>query len=318
MTNNHQFDFDFADIGTQYTRNKKAFWNKAEWTKSVYDAAFEKATIELEKLTGVEYDYFSFAVPAWREQSEYTFVNCKLNETKPYSLWTPKISYSRTDVEIFLAYCERNIHVKKSGRLIKIQSNAKVKKAAIYIEQIGTILVSLFASPQADYKLDYSPMKSSFFNDSYLDEMESLYVPFRTWGGVYAAQTIGESNEKAPSVKTFTTNGREFVNFGGLSSQCWHDCHAYSICPIENWNGETFTYRELISAYNDGSVQRGDARGLMVKVRGHLCVFEKEFFVYDNKVTTEDRTLVANEDLDEEENSGLDFEKADDELAEEY
>lgn len=308
-----QFGFDFQDEKTSYRKKTIGFWNQILKTKCEYFAFFDGAVKKLASLSGIEFFFFSSAIEASIAEHEKQIGHNNPPDDKKYFLWRSDFDYSKEQFNELLMLCEtKQFH---EGATVKVRQSIKETNVALYIEGVGTLKMYRSGDEEKRVHVDYCPFKSKFFEDSYLDDAESIYAPYKTWGNAYAAQTIAESNTQPASVKTFSFNGREFVNKGGMSCKSWHDCNAYSICALSDWNGDTFNHKELLEAFNTGAVERGDCRGLVVKVRGVLCVLEKFFIFYDDNVKSEDRDQVYHDDNTDENEEGEDLEE--EEFAEE-
>ncbi len=79
----------------------------------------------------------------------------------------------------------------------------------------------------------------------------------------------------------------------------------WSVCLLADWTGPTYNYETQNKAVNDGRIQRSDRRGLIVRVRGQLCVLEAAACFYDD--VAKDTTInFRSDDTDQNENPDLD------------
>ncbi|MDR9230066.1 hypothetical protein FEP08_05637 [Burkholderia multivorans] len=154
---------------------------------------------------------------------------------------------------------------------------------AIYAVGIGTVIVREWVS-SGDRSITFEPGRATFFLDSFRDEMPAHYAPVSLWRPAYCADKIAVSNDAAPSVPTFLFGGREYVNTGGMSNRGKESCIAWSVAPLDGWTETTYSYRSACAAYDRYEKERGDRRGLIVKVRGQLCVLDKPVLFFDDNV----------------------------------
>ncbi|UUZ66348.1 hypothetical protein LP417_35650 (plasmid) [Polaromonas sp. P1-6] len=124
---------------------------------------------------------------------------------------------------------------------------------------------------------------------------------------------MSESNGIA-SLPTFTVAGREYVQLGGMHSQSRREGDAWLVGALSDWTGPTFeSYTSHIAAYNAGTVERGDNRGVLVKVRGLVCVLVSPALVYDDNAA--DAVIAADEEEDESYEDAEDaFEESEEEM----
>lgn len=133
------------------------------------------------------------------------------------------------------------------------------------------------------YAIDFLPWRDSFLGDSYRDGMQEIEAPCSIWAKAYCADKLVCSSDGIASVPTFMLNGREFINDGGMSHGQYRECEGWSFTPKAEWNGPTYSYRSQCRAWDDGSLERGDRRGLVVRVQ--LCVLDGAVTVYDTRAT---------------------------------
>jgi hypothetical protein len=89
------------------------------------------------------------------------------------------------------------------------------------------------------------------------------------------------SQNGVADVPTFTLRGREYVNDGMLHFGAYQECHAWTFRPVRDWTGPTYNYQSQCRAWDEGRTERGDRRGLVVRVRGKLCVLDGAARVFE-------------------------------------
>ena len=307
-----QTGFLFEDETPVYNAHPVGTWTVKKLSTQEYLEIFENAKNKLNSLSGMMHKYFSHALfntiethkeyLEWNKNSLHDF----------YHLWHENLEFSEQEIKQFIAHCS----LMKLGNFedaeFKVVEEKNHIRAGMYLEGIGSITVIIWSTIANNFRSDFSVHRDSFFLESYRESIESIYAPVTLWDRAYSAQIIAEA-KGVPSVRTFVLNGRDFVNIGATFRGDWSDCKAYSLCPLTSWRGRTFNRRELVDAYNDGSVERGDSRGLIVSVRGVLCVLEKEYKVFDDK-TVYDFSATAYEEEEEPNNEDEDEEELDEEF----
>ena len=294
-----QIGFDFDDGNEGYQVHPVGTWlENMSQTTAHYRAHFAHATAKLQGQTGMVAALFQRATEATAKGFEVMVSVQEPDAEKKFYIWTDRFTYSEDEAAALFAHCRAQPRCTTGAIQYKSRDSVKTAIAAVYMEGVGTLSVS-FRNFEKDYLLHFSIERDTFFIDSHRDNAPAHKVPYQQWGAAYCGQTVAESRDTYPSVKSFTFNGREFVNKGGMSFRNWRDCEAYSVTPLHAWKGKTFTSKELYAAFDDGSVQRGDCRGLILKVRGVLCVLESYFVFYDDNVTAATATVVYDDDEDD-------------------
>ena len=133
--------------------------------------------------------------------------------------------------------------------------------------------------------VDFHPWRDAFFLDSFRDDLPAIYAARSTWAAAYCADKLAYSDSNIASVPTFSLNGREYINDGGYGRGNYYECEGWTFRPLADWCGPTFSYRTQCKAWDEGRLERGDRRGLVVSVRGQHCVLDGVARVYDDKAT---------------------------------
>jgi hypothetical protein len=63
-----------------------------------------------------------------------------------------------------------------------------------------------------------------------------------------------------------------------------HECTAWTYCARADWRGPTYSYSTVCRAWDEGRKERGDESGLIVKIKGQLCVLQSVATIYDDNV----------------------------------
>lgn len=152
----------------------------------------------------------------------------------------------------------------------------------MYVEGMGTLSYRRWSA--TNFGVDFDTFRDSVFLDSYQDRQPVIYAPEHVWAKAYCADKLAMSGAGVASVPTFTLNGREYVNTGSSGTRDYHECHAWTIRPLAQWDGPTYSYQTHCQAWDEGRIERGDQHGLVVSVRGKKCVLDGPAVVYDDQV----------------------------------
>ena len=305
-----QSGFQFDNQTLPHFAQAKGTWLQPQFTREEYFSLFDIAQNILADKKDIAGKLFKYALSECIANHDAQI--SQVNPQGIYQLWGLRLDdVSKTDLMLFYYHCVAMQNVKGSGAEYKVVNDLKHVEVGMHIPGLGS-LKAYFKKSGEWQNLTYTITRSTFFLDSYHDDIESIYAPYRVWESAYCAQVLAESGNKYASVKTFSIGGKRFVNKGTSSSKNWHECTAYSLLPLDLWKGDTFTYSTIIRAYDEGCLQRGDSRGLVVRVKGELCVLDRFYRVYDDKVCADDyKYLPCMDDPDDAPDDELDDELAD-------
>ena len=140
---------------------------------------------------------------------------------------------------------------------------------AMHVPGLGTFKAFRWPSGiGATFTLGRDPVMRS----SFADGRPIHHAPAALWRPCYCADKLAEAGQHAASVQPFEYGGREWINGGGVSCAGRDSCDAWQIVPPEDWQGQTYSYATQARAWDAGTLERGDRRGLLVSVRGQRCV----------------------------------------------
>jgi len=276
-----QFGFDFADMAEPaYAELPLGGWLDPEYTTDEFKAIFERAALVLPALSGALAVLFGGALEAAKDEHAQMLEACE--RTGAYHLWRVDVPAESSLIEAFQAACiARECPV--PGAEFKTLTEKRMTVHAMYVPDLGSLVVHQWAADNIG--IDYYPWRDSFFLPSYRDGRRVVKVPESVFAGTYCADKIAESNEGIASVPVFMHEGREYINDGGMSYGTYSECGGWAFCSMADWNGPTYSYRTQVKAWDEGRTERGDRRGLVVRVRGHLAVLTGETIFYDDNAT---------------------------------
>lgn len=292
-----QMGFDFASNASQSFAMERGAWLDPQWDAQQWVRAMDAATRRLptidEQFRAL---YQSGLDTAKVELAELIEDGADIS----WRLSSIKLATEGETLEAFVRACDRLMKDPVRGIEVKVRGEVRVKTAAVYIEDVGTIIAYEWSQVGTGH-IAYYPWKAPFFLTGFRDDMPIVKAPYATWKGAYCADKLAMSGKGVASVSTFKLAGREYIQTGGMCYRGLEQATAWRVCPIGDWNGETHSYQSICKAYDDGVRERGDERGLVVKVRGQLCVLEAAITVYDDQPSTETiARLFADRDADAE------------------
>ncbi|NLP65549.1 hypothetical protein [Paraburkholderia sacchari] len=278
-----QIGFDFGSNDSQSLDMDRGAWLAPCWDAPQWVRAIEEATRRLPMIDAQLCDLYRSGLDiAKGELADLIEEGADVS----WRLSSIKLTSEGETVEKFMRACEQWQKAPARGIEVKVREKVRLKTAAVYIEGVGTIIALQWSQVDSAH-IVYHPWKDSFFLSSFEDDMPMVKVPYATWKGAYCADKLAMSGNGVASVPTFKLNGREYVQTGGMCYGGLEQATAWRICPIADWNGETYSYRSITKAWDEGTRERGDERGMVVKVRGQLCVLESAINVYDERPSTD-------------------------------
>lgn len=276
-----QFGFDFGgDTTPTFAEAPYGTWNTPRFTVTEYRALFARAVAELERIAGPSRALFREGIEAASAELTKMIGRHPRDDGHPFSLWRPDFQPDLAQRLDFIAHCSNMIGSSFPGIEYKMRSTARGLTAAMYVEYVGTLIAYQWTSDEIG--IAYHPWRDHFFLESYRDAIERMEVPYTVWGRAYCADKLAMAGKKVASVPAFAVNGREYINDGTTSRGSYCECEGWTFCRPEDWSGPTYNYETQCKAWDDGRIERGDRRGLIISVRGRLCVIDGVAEFYDN------------------------------------
>jgi len=289
-----QFGFDFADDVQAFAEAAPGTWLRASHTAADYRVMIEQAGLALLQLKGPTRALFQRALEA--AQAELTAVGLRKTGTSAtFVLRLTSFDVDADDLAAFIALIEAAPHG-AGGHEHKVRRGTQDSlRVAMFVPQLGTLHAN--RGPNGAW-VDFELERGAFFMDSFRDGCPIHKLAAHVFRAAYCADKLAASDRQRAAVPTFSFGGREYVNTGGMSHDTYAEVQAWTIRPLADWHGATFSYREQCAAYSAGTIERGDHRGLVVTVRGVPCVLESQTHFYDDDVKRDDR-MFAVADVDE-------------------
>lgn len=289
-----QIGFDFCDETPAYRLDEDWTWTAKRLNMSEHVARLDISKSLLDALVGIPHAVFSdvllSVIAEHDRQIEWCGYNDKCKDDE-YALWGHEVKFNDVEYDTLITHC-----MKYDGRIVAgVEYKVRTRPSywttgnditvAMHAEGIGSIRISRNWGKEGTWhNIHFSHVqRDSVFLQGYQDDAAHSYCSEAVWAPAYSAQLIGEAHTKIPNVRTFRFGGREYVNTGASHCGDYSQCNAWAIAPADEWRGDTFNYAEMIDAWNRGACERGDMRGLLVRVRGQLCVLEQYLTAYDDQ-----------------------------------
>jgi len=299
-----QFGFDFADVAQPaYVELPVSGWLSPAHTTAEFLAIFERASLVVPSLTGAAAALFAHALQAAKAEHAKMLDVCDRGD-EAYELWRVDVHADASLIDAFRVECIAGASA-VPGIECKVRAERMLKVHGMYVPDLGSLVVHEYA--EDNFGVDFYPWRDSFFMHSYRDDIRFVRVAEAVFADAYCADKIAESNEGIASVPVFMHEGREYINDGGMSKGNYRECGAWAFCAIADWNGPTYSYRTQCQAWNEGRTERGDRRGLLVRVRGQLAVLTGKSIFFDDAATGYSRPLCEEQESEEAEYDENDY-----------
>jgi hypothetical protein len=319
MKNAGQIGFDFCDATPAYHLGADWTWTKQPRRRSEHMARLANSLEGLSQLVGVPHELFSKVLDSVFAEHERQVKWCAYdrNDDCLYDLWGHGMKLTAAEYDSLIMHTMKHDGMTIGGVEYKVRtrpsswSNEMDVTVAIHARGIGSVRIGRYWGKDGTWhSMGFTHIeRDPLFLEGYRDGAAHAYCSEAVWAPAYSAQLIAEAHKKIPSVRTFKFGGREYVNTGARHCGDYSACSAWAITPVEDWTGDTFSYAELTQAWDRGAAERGDERGLLVRVRGQLCVLESYMTVYDDQprqILAVQSDQDADVDEDELDDEGLD------------
>lgn len=186
----------------------------------------------------------------------------------------------------FRDFCyQRQVAAGREGVAIKFRQEHRAWTAGIHISGIGSVLVSQVSSNRPT--VQFHPVRHTFFLDSFRDDRRVVHLMQSIWGHTYCADKIAYAGKGVASVKPFDFNGSQWIITACVSGGGDPPYgEAWRLQAATSWPQRTYNYVEHGTAQNEGLIERGDYRGLIVRVRKAMFVLERGMVVVGNRVAS--------------------------------
>lgn len=298
----NQLGFDFgasAAPSASFAEDAAGTWLERSFTTAEYVAMFATAEAELLRIVGPGRALFALGIEAAKAQHA-SMIARGCVPAGAYRLWRSDFRPSPEQLFNFFDHCNAHAGTSYHGIEYKTRHDQRIICAAMHVENIGSVIVRHWPDVGGT-SADFRPFREPFFLDSYRDNMATIEAPYHLWGTSYCADKLAYSNDDIASVPAFTIQGRMYLNTGGMGSGEYRECDGWALCPKSDWIGPTYSYRTQCQAWDEGRKERGDKRGLVVRVQGQLCVCESPALIFDKYVAKDVDLCRAGDDGDDDE-----------------
>lgn len=278
-----QLGFDFADGFPIFRESPAGTWIEPKHTTAQYLAIFERCQHALPKARTMSNAAHRLFEAGLRGAMASHAEMLELGQGDGlYALWRGRNQPQGDDVTKFLQHCRRMIAGQWDSPGLDYQHRDASHHSAtsMHIHELGTLTVRVWDSHQTG--IDFKPWKTTTFLPSYLDGVQRVCASSAVFAGKVVCQKLAEPGDRVQSVTAFEHGGRSYIDTGEMFSEQRNACTAWRFCNVDDWCGPTYSYRSQVLAWDEGRKERGDMRGLVVRVRAQEVVLTAMTHVYDD------------------------------------
>lgn len=283
------FGFD----GFEDNNNVNLSWLTPVYTMAQYGEFIERSKLIICDMGNLLNIVCKYGLEAF--EKELNDISLRKGTKDPFAVHCTRVNAPETLMREFIAYCEAMKDAKMPNLTFKIRHRYQLDSYGLYIKDVGSIVVRVWPNIKS-IGMVFVPYRDNYFQPSYLDNKPSVYVPYSEWRDAYSADKIAMSGDKPAAVKLFQANGRLYTIDSIVSKGKSYQGEALSFRPLWDWSGKTYTYHEQCRAWDQGILERGDRRGLIISVKGYTCVVDGEIDVYDENVVDPFLNYFSDED----------------------
>jgi hypothetical protein len=276
----HSYPLPFGD-------SAPGMWTEPTWPLAGYEVALSQAKAIVAHLPVAARSLFRSAVDATHNR----IANLK-PRASDYHLVGHMVNVDHESTVAFRDYCYLMTGECGQDTQFKVRTEYRAWSAGMYIRGAGSLVVRCFGDTNC--RVEYFPWEDNFFLQSYRDTRRSAQLSQTVWGNAYCADKLADSGAGVASVKPFMFDDRTWI----ITSICSGGSEpamgeAWSLRPITEWPGVTYSYATQGASVEKGLIERGDHRGLVVRARGALHVIDGAMTVFEKAKPVAPRRMRA-------------------------
>lgn len=269
----------FDGPATDFTEQPAGYWLPPEQTEAHWRQVLDRAALRLQGLAGPARALMRLGLAALEAQLAGERRALGLGTEDAFPLRAISLEVSPEALEAFLAHVATFLGSAHPGIAYAHSAHRYIERWAMHVHELGTLLYRRWASGEAD--LSFMPWRAAMFLGSYRLRIEPHPCPMSVWSSAYCADKLAMAGDGRASVPTFAHQGREYLNDASLFAPDYAECEGWSFRLLKDWPGPTYTYASQCRAWDEGRLERGDRRGLVVLVRGRECVLDGVVVFFD-------------------------------------
>jgi len=291
-----QQGFAFGDTeAPSFAEDPIGTWLEPQFTSAAYRAHFAGAQVQLPRLDPALQQLFGYGLA--RAAAELDDLASTIEEGEgAFSLPSVDVEVTVDQWRTFVDGCSAR---RWPAAECRTRQAWGYTVHAAHVAGVGSLLAHEWADSRAvEFVVGRDPELAA----SYLDACPTWALPAAVWRPFYVGHRLAESHDEPAPVAAMRHQGRLYVVSSSVYRRGLSTAHAWTVVPLAEWRGPTYSYRSQCGAWDDGRKERGDCRGLVVSLAGQRCVLESyaEFIDEDDTPAPLADELVAEDDEQDE------------------
>ena len=269
-----QLGFGFlSDCKPTYRELPAGAWFLPCFTALEYEARLERARKYLPSVMWPAREIYKHGLEAATESFDRALDN---GQARDAAREWPRLSLQveSTQRTEFVDHCISMVDGEwdSPGLEFKVSSHKHLTRVGMYCCETGSVVVTTWADGLIG--VDFAIGRDPFFLPSFREGQRVIHAPHFGQETCDGDGDFVGLRDGVTDVPVFTVEGRDYVADGGRAH---HDCkriQAWSFCLPEEWRGPMYSEAGQSKAWDEGRTERGDWRGLVVRVRGQAVVLD--------------------------------------------
>jgi hypothetical protein len=158
------------------------------------------------------------------------------------------------------------------GLEFKVSAHQHMNRVGMYCCEVGSVVLTLWADGLTG--VDFSIGRDPFFLPSFTEGQPVIDAPQFAHALLDSEGEFSGLRDGVTDVPTIVVEGRDHVFDRGRTHADCQLLQAWRFCLPEEWRGPTYSFASQTRAWDEGRTERGDRRGLVVRVGGQAVVLE--------------------------------------------
>lgn len=283
-----QIGLDLFDAPRDHQEEAPGVWLDPTWPASEYRRYLTGAVVQLEQAPAALRPFYAAAL-ALASASLHELDESIEDAGDGFPLGSIDLAIDEATWRSIAEDCARSPW---AGIECVVRRSMHCEVFATHIEGLGSLVGRRWGDDSR--AIDYQVGRDYELRCSYSDDTKVHRAPATEWRRFYAGQALAEAGAGVAHIKALTHQGRRYVVSGVQELRRRSQGEAWSITRADTWRGPTYSYRTQVKAWDEGRVERGDRRGLVVMVDRQTCVLDEfALFVDDDDI---DKAIGASRD----------------------
>ena len=268
-----QLGFGFLpDCNPTYRELPAGGWFSPCFTVNEYEARLERARKYLPSVMWPAREIYRQGLETARESFDRALDNGQARDAAVREWPSLTLQVESTQRTEFFDHCISMVDGEwdSPGLEFKVSAHKHLTRVGMYCCETGSVVATTWADGLVG--VDFGIGRDPFFLPSFREIQRVVHAPH------FERETVdGEIislRDGVTDVLVFAVGSREFVVDTEIVHHCSQRIQAWSFCLLEAWRGPTFNLAGQSKAWDEGRTERGDRRGLLVKVRGQAVVLD--------------------------------------------